>query len=324
MYKSAPEIDAKFPTALRNLSLAYFNKLNQEAKAVEFLEKAFALDTTDARILMELDQLYKRICRPHAERLAFLDKFYDLVEQRDDVYLEYATLCNQTGIYERAKDLIDNRQFHPWEGGEGKVPAQYQLARVELAKQLIVNKDFTKAINLLLECLNYPHNLGEGKLHGAQENDFHYWLGCAYEGLGDDEQANFFWEKAKDGNTEPAAAIFYNDQKPDKIFYQGLALLKLGRGDEANTRFDKLIAFGVKHKDEQIKLDYFAVSLPDLLIWDDDLTFRNKIHCHYMLGLGYFGYGNTEKAHYHLQKAKDMDLNHQGVQTHIQFYLELV
>jgi tetratricopeptide (TPR) repeat protein len=316
-WEKSAELDDTFPTVLRNLSLAYFNKLNQETKAVEFLEKAFALDTTDARILMELDQLYKRICRPHAERLAFLDKHFELVLQRDDVYLEYTTLCNQTGNYPKAMELIDSRIFHPWEGGEGKVPAQYQLARVELAKIALKEKDYKKAISLLEQCLEYPHNLGEGKLHGAQENDFHYWLGCAYEGLGEAEKAKTYWELAKDGNTEPAAAIFYNDQKPDKIFYQGLALLKLERVQEANTRFDKLIAFGEKHIDEQIKLDYFAVSLPDLLIWDDDLTFRNKIHCHYMLGLGYLGIGNSEKASFHLKIAANMDVNHQGVQVHL-------
>ena len=313
------EIDDKFPTVLRNLSLAYFNKLNLEEKAVEFLEKAFALDTTDARILMELDQLYKRICRPHNERLAFLEKHLKLVEQRDDVYLEFATLCNQTGNYRKALKLIDNRIFHPWEGGEGKVPAQYQLARVELAKEFILKKEYAPAIELLLKCLEYPFNLGEGKLHGAQENDFHYWIGCAYEGLGEIGVAKTYWELAKDGNTEPAAAIFYNDQKPDKIFYQGLALLKLDFMDMANSRFNKLIAFGVKHLEEQIKLDYFAVSLPDLLIWDDDLTFRNKVHCNYMLGLGYLGLGMLEKAKTFLSKAAKMDVNHQGIQIHNAF-----
>ncbi len=316
-WEKSSELDSQFPTVLRNLSLAYFNKLNQEEKAIEYLEKAFALDTTDSRILMELDQLYKRICRPHTLRLEFLEKYFDLVEQRDDVYLEYATLSNQIGNYTKAKELIDKRQFHPWEGGEGKVPAQYQMARVELAKEFISKIEYAPAIELLLQCLVYPHNLGEGKLYGAQENDFHYWLGCAYEGLGEIEIAKTYWELAKDGNTEPAAAIFYNDQKPDKIFYQGLALLKLGREAEAKSRFDNLIAFGEKHFDEQIKLDYFAVSLPDLLIWDDDLTFRNKIHCHYMLGLGYLGIGNSEKASFHLKIASNMDVNHQGVQVHL-------
>ncbi|MGQ7944381.1 DUF5107 domain-containing protein [Flavobacterium sp. WC2509] len=316
-WEKSVEIDDTFPTVVRNLSLAYFNKLQQEEKALQYLEKAFALDTTDSRILMELDQLYKRLCKPHAERLAFLEKYFNLVIQRDDVYLEYATLCNHLGNYAKAIELIDNRIFHPWEGGEGKVPAQYQTARVELAKQFLADKNFEKAINLLEECLIYPHNLGEGKLSGAQENDFHYWLGCAYEGLGQMNEARKYWELAKDGNTEPAAAIFYNDQKPDKIFYQGLALLKLDSQNQANIRFDKLIAFGEKHLNEKIKLDYFAVSLPDLLIWEDDLTFRNKIHCHYMLGLGYLGLGEIAKAKTHLQEASKMDLNHQGVQVHV-------
>ena len=316
-WEKSAAIDDTFPTVLRNLALAYFNKLQLEEKAVQYLEKAFSLDTTDSRILMELDQLYKRLCKPHKERFSFLEKHLDLVTQRDDLYLEYATLCNQLGNYVKAIKLIDHRIFHPWEGGEGKVPAQYQLARVELAKQMLTNKEFDNAIKLLNECLLYPHNLGEGKLSGAQENDFHYWLGSAYEGLEQLDEAKKYWNLATEGNTEPAAAIFYNDQKPDKIFYQGLALLKLGLLDEANIRFDKLISFGEKHLDESIKLDYFAVSLPDLLIWEDDLTFRNKIHCHYMLGLGYFGLGEFATAKKHLQEAVKMDVNHQGVQVHL-------
>ncbi|WP_310558528.1 DUF5107 domain-containing protein [Flavobacterium sp.] len=315
-WEKSAEIDGTFPTVLRNLSLGYFNKLQQQEKAVEYLEKAFSLDASDSRILMELDQLYKRICKPHAERLLFLEKHLDLVVQRDDVYLEYATLNNQLGNFSRAMDLINNRIFHPWEGGEGKVTAQYQLARVELAKQKLVKNEYESALELLEECFQYPDSLGEGRLSGAQENDFNYWLGCCYEGLNQIDEANRYWELAKSGNTEPAAAIFYNDQKPDKIFYQGLALLKLNRGEEAKQRFNSLISFGQEHLNETVKLDYFAVSLPDLLIWDDDLTFRNKIHCHYLMGLGNKGIGEMVKSNTHLLKAKEMDINHQGVQIH--------
>ena len=316
-WEKSVALDNQFPTVQRNLSLAYFNKMNEPKKAIEILKNAFELDTTDARILMELDQLYKRICRPHIERKNFLDAHLELVKQRDDLYLEYATLCNQTSDFKKAIELIDARQFHPWEGGEGKVAAQFQICRVELAKELITNSDFQTAIELLNQCLEYPHNLGEGKLTGAQENDFHYWLGCAYEALDQKNEACKYWEFAKDGSSEPAAAIFYNDQKPDKIFYQGLALLKLGREEEANSRFNKLIEFGEAHLNETIKLDYFAVSLPDLLIWEDDLTYRNKIHCYYMLGLGNLGLGLTKKANEFLAKAAEMDINHQGVQTHL-------
>ena len=150
-----------------------------------------------------------------------------MIEQRDDLVLEEITLLNQTGEYEKAKALLDAHSFHPWEGGEGKVPAQYQLARVELAKQALTAGNNQEAIALLEECLEYPHHLGEGKLYGAQENDFYYFLGCAYENLNRKDEAVRYWEQATVGPTEPAAAMYYNDAKPDKIFYQGLALLKL-------------------------------------------------------------------------------------------------
>lgn len=312
-WEKSVDLDPAFPTAWRNLSLAYFNKQGKTEKAIDCLEKAFALDNTDARILMELDQLYKRINRSHAERLAFMEKYHSLVCQRDDLYLEQITLLNQLGRYEEAKEMLDAHKFHPWEGGEGKVSAQYQIARVELAKQALKSGDNQEAITLLNECLEYPHHLGEGKLSGAQENDFHYYLGCAYEALGNQEKAIFYWELAKNGITEPAAAIFYNDQKPDKIFYQGLALLKLNRVAEANSRFNRLISYGEEHLSDEIKMDYFAVSLPDLLIWEDDLTLRNMIHCKYMMALGLFGLGNKEIASELLDEVSKMDPNHQGI-----------
>lgn len=277
------------------------------------MEKAFRLDETDARILMELDQLYKRMQRPHAERLAFLQQYPALIAQRDDLVLEEITLLNQTGAYEKAKTLLDAHIFHPWEGGEGKVPAQYQFARVELAKLALKEGRNEKAVQLLEECLVYPHHLGEGKLYGAQENDFYYFLGCAYDAMGQKEKAKECWEKATLGPTEPAAALYYNDAKPDKIFYQGLALMKLGRTDEAKGRFHKLTSYGEKHLFDKVKLDYFAVSLPDLLIWEDDLEVRNIIHCKYMMALGYCGLGLKDKSLALLQSLENIDINHQGI-----------
>ncbi len=80
----------------------------------------FFLDETDARILMELDQLYKKLQRPHTERLAFLQNYPNLIEQRDDLVLEEITLLNQTGRYTEAKRKLDSHQFHPWKVAKGK------------------------------------------------------------------------------------------------------------------------------------------------------------------------------------------------------------
>ena len=314
-WESSSRLDAGFPTVWRNLALAYFNKKGDAQRAVEYMERAFNLDTSDARILMELDQLYKRMGRNHAVRLTFIEQYPELIGQRDDLLLECITLHNQTGDYHRAMTMLDGHIFHPWEGGEGKVSGQYQLARTELAKQALTAKDYPRAIMLLGECLEYPHHLGEGKLCGAQENDFYYFMGCAYDGLGDSDKAHECWLHATRGPQEPAAAMYYNDAKPDKIFYQGMALLKLGRVDEAHGRFYKLINYGKNHLFEKVVMDYFAVSLPDLQIWEGDLDRGNEIHCKYMLALGYYGLGDRPHALRYLDEAAAMDGNHAGIQA---------
>ena len=313
-WERSAKIDPDFPTVWRNLALAEFNNLSSQDEAVEMMERAFHLDETDARILMELDQLYKRLHRPHQERLDFLQKYPELIQQRDDLVLEEITLLNQLGRYEEAMQKLDAHQFHPWEGGEGKVPAQYQICRVELAKQAIAAQNHDKAIRLLQECLEYPRHLGEGKLYGAQENDFYYLLGIAYDALGNKEKAVEAWEQATKGPQEPAAAMYYNDAKPDKIFYQGMALLKLGREDEAHGRFYRLINYGKQHVFEHQTMDYFAVSLPDLLIWNDSLDTKNEIHCKYMLALGYYGMGDKAHSLRYLEEVEALDNNHQGIQ----------
>ena len=134
-----------------------------------------------------------------------------------------------------------------------------------------------EAISLLEECLEYPHHLGEGKLYGAQENDFLLLPGVVLtKDWGQHDKAVECLGTGNHRTYRTAAAMYYNDAKPDKIFYQGLALLKLGRMDEANGRFHKLTSYGEKHLFDKIKMDYFAVSLPDLLIWEDDLTIRKR------------------------------------------------
>ena len=310
-WETSVALDDCFPTVLRNLSLAYYNKQHNPQKALAALEKAYNLDTTDARILMELDQLYKKLRYPHRQRLDFLEAHANEVEQRDDLCIERITLYNQLGEYQKAYDLINSRKFHPWEGGEGKVTSQYVFCRVELAKQALAEKRYADAVRLLKETEKYPDNLGEGKLSMAEENDIHYWLGCAYEGLGDMEQAKAYFERATKGSAEPAIAFFYNDQQPDKIFYQGLAWRKLGEEDKARSRFNRLIKHGEKHLFDKVKIDYFAVSLPDLLIWDDDLNVRNLIHCNLVMGLGYLGLGDTEQARKFLSEVIRLDINHQ-------------
>lgn len=315
-WETSANADPTFPTVWRNLSLAYYNKQKQTAKALEALERAYSLDTSDARILMELDQLYKRLGRPHAERLTLLEAHPAETDSRDDLSIERITLYNQLGRYQEAKDLIAARKFHPWEGGEGKITGQYVLCHVELAKIALKEGRYADALELLEKTDSYPYNLGEGKLINAEENDIWYYKGEAYRGLGEEQNAVICFRKATVGSSEPQQAFFYNDAQPDKIFYQGLAWRALGDEAQARSRFNKLIKHGEKHLFDKCRIDYFAVSLPDLAIWEDDLDKRNRIHCEYVMGLGYLGLHDNEKATECLDEVRRLDINHQGAQIH--------
>ncbi len=313
LWEEAARLCPDFPTVWRNLALAYFNKRGDKEKALECMERAYSLDESDARVLMELDQLYRQLHYPHGWRLKFLKEHPEVVASRDDLTLEYITLLNLTGHYREAMEMLDGRIFHPWEGGEGKVPAQYQMSRVGLSLDAMHKGDYREAVRLLEECLVYPPHLGEGKLYGAQENDFLYLLGMACDALGNHDKSEGYLRQATLGPTEPAPALYYNDAKPEKIFFAGLAHRALGDEKKARSYFNRLADYGRQHYHDEVRMDYFAVSLPDLLIWDSPLDTRNKVHCLFMLALGCAGLGDKAHARRYLEEARSLDPNHLGI-----------
>ena len=316
LWEKSAGLDPNYPTVWRNLALAYFNKRKAPEKAREALEKAYALDESDARVLLELDQLYHKLNVSLEERFAFLDQHRDVAFQRDDLYVEYCALLNHQGEYEKALDLIMAHHFHPWEGGEGKVTTQYAVALKQLAKRALNYGDPREAKRLLSAALVFPHNLGEGKLEGAKDNDIYYYLGLAERALGNEEAAVANLKRAAAGNEEPASAMYYNDQPAELILYEGLASRALGDEDHARSRFYKLISYGEKHYYDQVKIDYFAVSLPDLQLFESDLTVSNRAHCEYLIALGSYGLGDMARAEKCFDAVLDIDNEHQGALLH--------
>ena len=318
MWEKSSELDPAFPTVWRNLALAYYNKQGKPDDARKCLERAYQLDETDARVLLELDQLYRKLNMPPFERFAFLHDHKETVFVRDDLTIEYCTLLNSMGRYEQALEIIMGRKFHPWEGGEGKVTTQYTVALTELSKAALLTGDAQKAKALLERALVFPHNLGEGKLEGAKDNNIYYYLGLCERMLGNEEAAKACLARAAIGDEEPASAMYYNDQPAELILYQGLAARELGDEARASARLHKLIAYGEKHYYDEVKIDYFAVSLPDLQLFDDDLTLRNRAHCEYLIALGSLGLGDHTRAKKCFAAAKKIDCAHQGVILHEQ------
>ena len=315
-WEQSCQLDPTFPTVQRNLGLALMNKRHQPEAALAYYARAFALDPADARVFFELDQLHKKMGATPAERFARLEQHRSLVDQRDDLTLEYIALLNLLGQPADALHILTTRTFHPWEGGEGKTTGQYVLSLVEIARQQIAADDFAAAVNALTRARTYPPNLGEGKLAVAQENHILYYLGIAHQGLGEREQARACFEQAAQGLAEPTSAMYYNDQPPDMIFYQGLARQQLGDLAGARAIFAKLVAYGRDHLDDSITMDYFAVSLPDFLVFDEDLNQRNRIHCHYMQALGDLGLGDHTAAAAQFAAVLALDPAHLGATLH--------
>ena len=316
-WERAAGLDDAFATVHRNLGLAYFNKRKDPQKALAQFEKAFTLDPTDGRVFFELDQLYKRLNYTPEQRLENLARHPGLVRQRDDLTIEYITLLNLLGRPVEAYQALMGRNFHPWEGGEGKVTGQYVASLVEMAKTHITAGEGALAVALLERAQIYPPNLGEGKLYGAQENNIYYYSGCAYEVLGEQELAKSAFRRASMGVNDPASPRYYNDQPPDMIFYQGLALSKLGQEHEAQALFNKLVDYGNTHIDDEVTIDYFAVSLPDFLVFEADLNEINRLHCRYLLGLGTLGLGDSAAARAHFEAVLALDASHLGANLHL-------
>ena len=70
--------------------------------------------------------------------------------------------------------------------------------------------------------------------------------------------------------------------------------------------------------DDLKSIDYFAVSLPDLQLFDEDLTIRNRAHCEYLIALGSYGLGDRARAVRCFDAALAIDCAHQGAILHRQ------
>jgi tetratricopeptide (TPR) repeat protein len=301
------QLDSTFAIPWRNLGIAWFNVHVNPQRAQECYETAFRANPSDARLLYELDQLRKRIGVSMLDRLSSLEERCDLVGQRDDLVVELITLYNQTDDSEKALARISSRRFHPWEGGEGLVSGQYVTAHLLLGRRLLEDGDAQNALVHFQEARQYPENLGEGKHLLTLETHLDYFSGVALHELQRSDEARKFWLRAAQadcGNT-------------DMAFYKGLALRSLLKESEAVTEFERLLDFATRQIAVVPTIDYFATSLPNFLLFDDDLEKRNRVECLYLMGLARLGLGRTEQACADFRSVLALDSNHLDAQTEL-------
>ena len=312
-WEASCQIDSSFAIPWRNLGIAWHNVRGNPERALACYERAFQANPRDARLLYELDQLRKRMGVSPARRLSQLEENRASVNLRDDLVLELVTLYNQTGESERALQILCSRRFHPWEGGEGLVAAQYVAAHVLLGRQALKAGNSGCALGHFASARQYPENMGEGKHRLTLETHLDFFSGLALQDLGRDDEARQHWQKAAEtetGSTEMA-------------YYKALALRGLKRETRAVALLNQLLDFVSHQIGATPKIDYFATSLPNFLLFDDDLEKRNRIHCLYLAGLAKLGLGQEAESIAALRQVLALDVNHLWAQVALEDFAQV-
>jgi tetratricopeptide (TPR) repeat protein len=249
----------------------------------------------------ERDQLAAKLNEPLIDRLAFLEERASLVAQRDDCMVALASLYNLLGRPQEALELITSRAFHPWEGGEGAVLAQYTAARLLLGKQALAAGEAEAAFDHFSRAMDTPESLGEAYHLLQAKADVNFWTAQALRLLGRHEEAHEkFAEAASEiGDFAEMAVTTYSPL----TYFRGLALRELGREEEARTLFGELKAFSEAQLNEKAAIPFFATSLPNLLVFDEDLQLRREAEHHQLIALACHGLGNEAEARQHLSKS---------------------
>jgi tetratricopeptide (TPR) repeat protein len=294
----------------RNLGIAYFNIRNNPAQALQSFELAFELNPSDARVFYERDQLWKRVGKSPERRLSELLRHTHLVQLRDDLSVELATVFNQLGQPQDALDVLLQRKFQPWEGGEGLVLAQYVRSQLLLGHEALETGDAAVALHRFESALRVPENLSEAKHLLANQSDIYYWLGEANAHLGRNNEAAAWWQRAarEKGDFQQMSVLDVSDM----MFWSGLALQRLEKKQEAVAIFQRIYDHSVGLESAEPKIDYFATSLPAMLLFEDDLFRRKRIYALFLRAQAVAGLGRSSECGDLLTQVLQMDCSHAG------------
>jgi hypothetical protein len=96
-----------------------------------------------------------------------------------------------------------------------------------------------------------------------------------------------------------------------------MSLEALDRETEASTLLIKMRAYAEQQMGKEAKIDYFATSLPNLLLFEDELQRRNQLDNLFVLALAELGLRNPERAKELLNQVLALDCNHIAAQVEL-------
>lgn len=285
---------AFFPTAYRNLAIAYFDKLDRKEEAGELIRTAFYMDDTDPRVFFEYMQYLRAVNAPVEKRLELFERYPQLTCQHDDTYAKYVSTLIEGGHCREAKDRLLKRVFHPYEGGEGIVTNAFCDVSIMLAEQALAENDPERALRELQDCDLFPENFkSQRSPTTAALAHLEYHKGLCYEAMGQKALARQAFEKA---TTDVCAT-------QAMAYYVGKSYEKLGNDEKARKSYEWLLAAADQLMDNEGHYPYFTKSLVTTLPFEHDTAKLDRALAFYLTGLGALGLHDPGKAKLYFNKA---------------------
>lgn len=308
LWEKSARLDPHCSIVWRNLGIGYFNIHRAPARARTAYERAVRADPNDPRLRYERDQLWKRLGVAPSARLRALETRPDLIAERDDLSVEYCALLNLASRHADALALMESRRFQPWEGGEGQVLAQYTFARLGLGRAALRKGDAARARTHFEAALQPPENLGEVRHLLANPSPIHLAAGDACAALGDRASARRHWKQAAEfrGDFQGMKERVFSES----TFASALAWRRLGHDDRANRLLRELRRFARELAAQPAGIDYFATSLPTMLLFEDDLSARQRTTALFLEAQACLGLGERAAARRLLRQVLKRDASH--------------
>ena len=317
LWEKSASLGADFPVVYRNLALVYTRQGNQRDQALAALEKAVQFGG-NAMVFNDLDKLYEENGVSPAKRLALMESHQTAIN-RDEVIAREVNLDIFAGKGDAAIQLLQTRFFRSWEGG-GRFSLGDSWINANLVRghQHMAAKQYALALADYQAALQIPNNLEEaaGNTVG-RKGEISYWIGSAYQAMGDTAKAQLAWRDASNppdmsasggGGTRrigASAGTPSQRQFSDRgslggmatgghiaqaaIYYQALALEKLGQTDRPRELFQELIDTGTN----QVNGAPDAKPLANANSPDQQSRVADA---HYLTGLGQLGLSNQDAA----------------------------
>ena len=158
--------------------------------------------------------------------------------------------------------------------------------------------------------LHPPQNFSEARHLLANTSDIYYWVGKAERAAGNESVATAAFERAarQRGDFQQMSVRTISDMS----FWSAMAMRQLGEEDEAIKLFRTILAYSETLNQEQSKIDYFATSLPTMLLFRDDLEKKQRIEVLFLRAQGNMGLGNIDESKRLLKEVLSLDHNHSG------------